>query len=311
MDRRNFITHASLTALATSAICRDVSMASAGLDPNDYPVAIFGKVFQKHSFEQLANILEIVQADGVEATIRSGGHIDPSKLGYENEIDSMIDALTKRGKRLLIAATDINEVTPANIRLLQALTASGVQYYRMGYYKYDSKGSLMRQAEEFALKAKELAQLNRELKLVGLYQNHAGKDYVGSLLWDLAVVLKDVPAEDLGVALDLRHLRAEISGSYRTAISAIGPHLRSIYLKDTRRMDLRGDELEEVALGDGLVTSELFLNVWQLVAPAPLSVHVEYFGQKPYDVDKAQIVIDAYKSDVATLRKWMENGKKS
>jgi len=306
MDRRRFIVHASsLAAAAPVCVGWDATTFAAEPKPTDYPIAIFGKVFQEHSFDQLAEVLEITNADGVEATIRAGGHIDPSKGDYGSQLEKMVAALAKRSKRLLIAATDINEAIAENRILLSALRDNGVKYYRMGYYKYRSGIPLVDQVHEFAVKAKELAALNRELGMVGLYQNHAGKDYVGSLLWDLVFVMEGVPVEDMGVALDLRHLRAEIGVSFPTVVNAIRPHLRSVYLKDTQRTGADGQTLNEVPLGEGMVTRELFRNVWKSVDPVPLSVHVEYHGQKPYAPGNDRVVIEANKKDVATLRSWM------
>lgn len=306
MDRRRFIVHASSLAVA-APMWADWNATAFAAEPEqvDYPIAIFGKVFQKHSFDQLAEVLEITNADGVEATIRTGGHIDPSKGNYGLQLAKMVTALAKRSKRLLIAATDINEATAENRDLLNALRDNGVKHYRMGYYKYRQGLSMLDQVREFAAKAKELAALNHELGMVGLYQNHAGKDYVGSLLWDLAFVLQGIPVEDMGAALDLRHLRAEIGVSFSTAVNAIRPHLRSVYLKDTQRTGADGQTLKEVPLGEGMVTRELFRDVWKSVAPAPLSVHVEYHGQKPYAPGNDQVVIEANKKDVETLRSWM------
>ena len=306
MDRRQFIVNAGSLAMTTHLLTKaDRTLLADDVNQEKFPVAIFGKVFQKHSFTQLADVLEQTDADGVEATIRSGGHVDPEAKDFRPQLAKLVSTLADRGKRLLIAATDVNEVTPANRELLRILADNGVKHYRLGYWRYEPGTPMIEQTRVFAAKAKELAALNHELGLVGLYQNHAGKDYVGSLIWDLAIVFQDVPVRDLGVALDLRHLRAEIGGSYLTAVNAIRLYLRSVYLKDTKRVSEDGQELEEVPLGKGMVNRALFKDVWKSIAPAPISVHVEYLGQKPHEPGKDAVVIDAYKNDVATLRAWM------
>ncbi len=47
------------------------------------------------------------------------------------------------------------------------------------------------------------------------------------------MVLKDIDRKHLGVALDLRHLRAEIRGAYGNAIEAVRDKLVSVFVKDT------------------------------------------------------------------------------
>jgi len=309
MERRNFLRQMGCLTTVASLANLNASLALAQHNTaQSFPLAIFSKVFKNHSFDQLADSVVEMDADGVEATIRDGGHIEPNKA--ESQVPELVAALTKRNKRLLIAASDINATGPDSVRLLKTLRENGVTHYRMGYYKYRSGTSMLDQARAFAAKAKELADLNRELGMTGLYQNHFGNGYVGNLLWDLAIVMEGISPDVMGIAIDLRHLRAEISGSYQSALDSVRANLSSVYLKDTRRIgesragDTR-DMLDDVPLGEGMVNRELFRNAWQSLNPVPLSVHVEYFGQNPIAPDKIGPIVEAYKRDVATLRSWM------
>jgi hypothetical protein len=272
----------------------------------DFPIAIFTKVFQLQSFRALSDAVTEVGADGIEATIRSKGQIDPEQA--EVQIPKLVEALAKNKKRLLIAATDINEADKRTEKILTILRDHDVRYYRMGYYRYQKSNhtrSMLQEVRNAAAKAKDLAAMSRELGVSGLYQNHYGKDYVGSLIWDLAILLEGIDRQDMGIALDLRHLRGEISGSYETAVNVVRPHLRTIYLKDTRREGPKDSTLNDVPLGEGLVSRELFRDAFQSITPVPISLHVEYFGQNPIPTDKLPPVIDAYLRDLATLRGWM------
>ncbi len=306
MHRRNFIGRTVGFAAAVAAQS-SLPIAHAAVESTEpkYPLAIFGKVFKTHSFDQLADALVTMNADGVEATIRSGGHIEPKQA--DEQVPKLVDALAKRGKRVLIAASDVTSPDTASQQLLKTLRDNGIAYYRMGHYKYRSGKPLKDQVESFAKQARDLAVLNQELGVVGLYQNHAGVDYVGSLIWDMVYLLDNVPVEHLGVALDLRHLRVEIGNSYMAAVNAIRPHLRSVFMKDALAVvpDVGRPKSREVALGKGMVNRELFRDVWKSVKPAPLSIHVEYFGQDPIPPAKADVVVDAYRNDVQTLRSWM------
>jgi len=309
MERRKFLRQIGCLTTAASLANLNASLTFAQQRAaQSFPLAIFSKVFKNHSFDQLADSVVEMGADGVEATVRDGGHIEPGKA--ESQVPQLIAALKKRGKRLLIAASDINATEPGSVRLLKTLRENGVTHYRMGYYKYRPGTPMLNQARAFATKAKELADLNRELGMTGLYQNHFGNGYVGNLLWDLAIVMEGSSPDVMGIAIDLRHLRAEISGSYLSALDAVRANLSSVYLKDTKRTGEAGtgearDMLDDVPLGEGMVNRELFRNAWESLKPVPLSVHVEYFGQNPIAPDKIGPVVEAYKRDVATLRSWM------
>jgi len=316
-DRRTLLTKTTQAAIASgvAGFLANSSLQLAMAEPakkvasgggSDYPIAIFTKVFQTHTFAELSDAVAVVGADGVEATIRSKGHIESEQAA--DLIPQMVEALAKNEKRLLIAATGINQADKPSERLLTVLRDNGVRHYRMGYYRYEKSnrsGSMLQEVRNAAAQAKDLAAMNRELGVVGLYQNHYGKNYVGSLIWDLAILLEGIDRQDMGIALDLRHLRAEISGSYQTAVDVVRPHLRSIYLKDTRRDATNGDSLGDVPLGEGMVNRELFRDVFQSISPVPLSLHVEYFGQNAIPVGKIQPVVDAYRRDLVTLRSWI------
>jgi sugar phosphate isomerase/epimerase len=316
-DRRAFLTRTTHALMASGVagllanryaenVFADSAKGTSSGSHSDFPIAIFTKVFQTHTFAELSDAVAVVGADGVEATIRSKGHIDPEQA--DTLIPEFVEALAKNQKKLLIAATGINEADKPSEKLLKVLRDNGVRYYRMGYYRYEKSKrgtSKLQEVREAAAKAKDLAAMNRELGVVGLYQNHYGKDYVGSLIWDLAILFEGIDRQDMGVALDLRHLHAEISGSYQTAVDVIRPHLRSIFLKDTRRDPLNGNTLTDVPLGEGLVSRDLFRDALQSITPAPISLHVEYFGQNAIPTDKIQPVVDAYRRDLTTLRGWI------
>lgn len=303
MERRDFFQRLLCASYAATLVPQSAAGNDAATPDQQFPIAIFAKVFQSHTFAELAAVVAETNADGIEATIRGGGHIEPANA--ESQVPEMVAALAKRDKRLLIAATDINHVSSDSERLLKTLSDHGVTYYRTGYFKYRPGVPLLSQVRAFSRQVNELAELNRTLGMTALYQNHAGKDYVGNLIWDLAILLDDVSPEHFGVALDLRHLRAEIGGSYQVAVEAIRPNLRTIYLKDTSRTGVDGSQLKEVPLGTGMVTRDLFANAWRSMRPAPLAVHVEYLGQRPIAVSDQKQVVDAYRRDVATLRSWM------
>ena len=93
--------------------------------------------------------------------------------------------------------------------------------------------------------ARDLAAMNKAIGIQGLYQNHSGGRYLGALAWDAAYMLDGIDPDVLGVALDLRHLRTDTGSSWKTAVQALRPHVRSIYVKDAIWSG-RSDKLENV-----------------------------------------------------------------
>ncbi len=308
MKRRSFLAGlASSGAMVVFAPSSVSGQAAAPSKRSGHPVAIFTKVFQKHSFDQLAELLNEVAADGAEVTLRGGGHIEPAAKDFATQVQRLVQTLAKHDQRVIIAATDINDLNADTERQLKILKDNGITHYRLRYWTYGAKQAPLAQLPKFTEQALRLAEFNQRHGMVGLCQNHAGANICGNLVWDLAMVLQDVDRQHLGVALDLRHLRAEIRGAYAGAIEAVRDKLVSVFVKDTavEGGNPRQDRLKEVPLGTGLVNRELFRDVLRSVPPGPLSLHVEYFGQQPIAPESARAVTDAYRTDISTLKNWL------
>ncbi len=107
LTRRHFL---EMTAAATASLSLAVHHVRATQVTNraSWPIAIFEKVFEALSYEELADAVVQIDADGVEATIRPGGHIEPEAAAVE--VPKMAAAMRQRGKRIVIAATSIGSV---------------------------------------------------------------------------------------------------------------------------------------------------------------------------------------------------------
>ncbi|MEZ6133691.1 MAG: TIM barrel protein [Pirellulaceae bacterium] len=271
----------------------------------DWPIAIFEKVFEALSYEELADAVDQIGADGIEATIRPGGHIEPAAA--EDEVPKLVEALAARGKRVTIAATAVGKVDDE--RLLKTLKANGITHYRMVHYRLDNSQPIMPQVKNYAAAARELAALNAELGLQGLYQNHSGgsakSGYLGALGWDAAMLLDGIAPSALGLALDTRHLRKDTGSSWQTAVAVCKPHVRSIFVKDGMWKGPRGDEYVNTPLDEGFVNQQVFDTIRKGLPPMPLCIHMEWLGYRVFKKDEIPSAIEAHQKDIAVLRKWL------
>ena len=292
------------SALAGSAILP--SLSSAAQTAGDWPIAIFEKVFEGLTFDELADAIAQIGADGVEATIRPKGHIEPAVA--EEEVPRMAEALAQRGKRIVIAATHLQRADqPHTESLLKTFKSLGITHYRMGYYRFDHRKPMKKQVAEFAAQAKELAAVNQSIGIQGLYQTHAGARYLGALGWDLAYLLDGIDPRWIGVAVDLRHIRADTGTSWQTAVQVLKPHVRSIYVKDATWTGERGNELKDVPVDTGFVNADMFNAVRAGLPPMPLCLHVEHIGYRIFEKHEIPSAIKAHQRDIRTLRRWMES----
>ena len=302
ISRRYFVQQLALASAAATTGLR--GMAADASEQPDVPIAIFEKVFEALSYDELADAVAQIGADGVEATVRGNGHIKPEAAA--DEVPKMQAALQKRGKRIVIAATDVRRADePLTAPLLKTLKANGVSHYRLGHYYLNLDRPLKPQVADFAGQARDLAALNKEIGIQGLYQNHSGERFLGGLLWDAAYLLDGIDPDALGLALDTRHLIKDTGSSWRTALAVCKPHIRSIYVKDGVWFGPRGDQYKDVPLDTGFVNASIFREIRRGLPLMPLCIHLEWLGYRVFEKHEIPTAIQGHQQDLAALRRWL------
>ena len=265
---------AGLTAGWTQA---DENKASADSHSPWGPLCVFAKPLQMLSFPELADLLVKQQWDGIEATVRKGGQVEPAKVA--DQLPKLVDALAAKEKQVVLFASDVNSVDQRLTEpTLRAAAKAGIRYYRMAYYRYDLDQPILPQLDKFTRQVEQLVQLNRELGITALYQNHAGTRYCGAGLWDLYRIAADQPKEQLAVAFDIRHATVEAGMSWPIHWSMLREHVGALYCKDFRWNEAK---VENVPLGSGLVASSFYDALRKdPIAGIPVSVHMEYIDHR-------------------------------
>jgi sugar phosphate isomerase/epimerase len=304
ISRRNFLQQSFVGGAAL--VGGTLSLNAETKSWQEQPLAIFEKVFEGLSFAELADAMAACGATGPEATIRPGGHIEPVRAA--DEVPAMSAALRSRGCRIAIAATHIRRADERYTEsLLRIFKAEGITHYRMGHYYLDPTQSLKAQVAEYTAQVRDLATMNAEFGLQGLYQNHSGHKYLGALGWDAAYMLDGIDPDHLGVALDLRHLRADTGRSWRTMVNVLRPHIRSIYIKDARWEGERSEKLADVPVDTGMVSDDVFEYVRRGLPPMPLCLHMEHMGYRIFEKHEIPAAIEAHRADIAAIRRWLKN----
>jgi len=276
------------------ALASPRSAKASSLEPSRPKICIFGKPIQGLSYDEVADLLAKHPIDGLEATVREGGQVDPSKIA--EQLPRLHEALTKRSRGFMILASEINRISHETVATLQLANKLGIEYFRMAYYRYQLDKPLIPQLEEFAKQVNELAILCKELKVTGLYQNHAGANYVGAPVLDLVSVLRGIPTSQIAIALDIRHTTVEATSSWPILYAAAKPHVGALFVKDAI---IDQGKVKDVDLGQGKAAGELFQKVKKDGLPPVLSLHTEQIDHvNPALLPKR---IDAIVRDIATL----------
>lgn len=300
-ERREFLKQ----AIAASALA-GLARAEEKAQPEPWPILLFEKPVQALSYDEIGEQLASMGAHGIEATIRKNGHILPSNAA--KEVPGMLKSLAKSGLHRIIAASDITDADKKTEEFLSILKDNGITQYRVGFYRYDRKSSPFEQVEGLRDRMQKLAELNDKLGMLGVYQLHSGHDgvgYVGSLVWDIAWMLKDINPDALGLAYDLRHTRNDTGHSWKQAADVARKHIRAIYIKDAKWEGERTDERVNVPLDTGFVNQSIFNYVREGLQPMPLSLHMEWGKQQIYPKETAREAWPMIRRDMEVLKTWL------
>lgn len=271
--RREFL--AAAAALGSAAYLRAPSLAADRASEHakaPLHFCAFEKFLQDLNCDQLADELATLGFNGVEVTARQGGRIAPDRA--DELLPELVDALAKRDLVVTVLTTEVNRAdVPVNEKLLATAAQLGIKRYRLGWFKYDDARLIPDQLDDFRGQVLELAALNRELGITGLWQNHCGPEYVGASVWDLHHLIRDIPKCEIASAFDIRHATVEAGRSWPRLYQLIKPHIGALYMKDFDWSERRD---KHVPFGSGRVDPAYFTALRRDQINVPISVHVEY-----------------------------------
>ena len=227
MNRREFIGG----ALAASVL---PAFGTTGAKPEYHA---FSRVFQflKDPY-RAADFLKSCGYDGVEWTIRPNGFLDPDAVTVKT-MKVLKDAADKAGIRAEnIVVKFLRGDDPGAERMAMSAREAGFLSFRGEYFRYDRTKTHRENFDAFRSGFDSLEALARKSGLKACYQNHSTYNKAvplfGSLVWDLASVVKDHDPKYIGIQYDPMHVRAEGGPSWDHTLGAIAPWIDIVCLKD-------------------------------------------------------------------------------
>jgi sugar phosphate isomerase/epimerase len=295
-SRRAFLGHA--TALAAS-IALPFTGDAASLDR--CPIACFSKVYQELEldYDACAEVTAEAGLDGIDCPVRPGGQVLPERAA--EDLPRYAEALQRRKLKILLLTTAIlSPASPNAETILKTAKSLGVTHYRLGYWNYKNYPSREKLSAEAHAQLKDLAAMNRDLGLCGVYQNHSGRDNFGALVSDVREVISDIDPRQIGMAFDPSHAWIELGSGWREELERCRRHVQIAYAKDV------GKNKEFVKFGEGMLgTSGWFTWLKQAGYARPVSMHTEYPWVPSGFHKTRERLVSALKSDLAQMKNWM------
>ena len=245
-------------------------------DKNRFPIRLFSKPLDNYDFDFMCECVARSGIGGLDLTVRPGGKVEPASV--ETSLPELIDKARKFNLAIDMIVTGIASAADLYTeKILKAASASGVKYYRLGWFDYDFKKGIWETLQAYRTSLTGLAELNRKYNIHGGYQNHSGAR-VGGPVWDLHELLRDFPPEYLGSQYDVRHAMVEGTDTWMIGMRLIAGHIKTLAIKDFTWKTLDGKpQPVSVPMGEGMVDWDLFFNLLkELYIVGPVTLHVEY-----------------------------------
>ena len=331
MSRRTLLAGAAMSGAAYALTRNAIGAETTASDPGKLKICVFSKHFQWTTVDEAAAIARDLGFDGIDLTVRPGGHVLPERA--ESDLPKAFEIIRRAGLEVPMITTGITSATtPDAGTVLKTAHQLGIRQYRWGGLTYKANQGIPQQLAEFEPQMKALADLNQENQICGMYHTHSGPGLVGAPIWDLWEMFRSLDPRWIGVNYDIGH--ATVEGGYGGWIASsrlVKDYMRGIAIKDfawerNQSGSTHQDPFDKslaiqnawvphwCAMGKGMVNFPGFFSiVKEQNFSGPVQLHFEYpglggaeNGDKKLSIPKQELIA-AMRRDLAYLRKVMSD----
>ena len=278
IKRRTVLKQLSFAGMALSMVHALPGIAQTSNRKKKSQIMVFSKALDWLSdYADLCQIVAETGFDGIELTVRPGGHVLPEKV--EDDLPRVVEEAQKSGIKILMITTTISSPNDAfSHRILKTAQEQGIKCYRMGGMSYAPDISVERNMEDFKARFRDLQAINQEYGIHGAYQNHAGGTRFSASIWDLWLVLKDLDSQWIGCQYDSRHAQLEGGAWWPLGMELLSPYIHTTVVKDFKYLpDGKNLKVQNCPIGEGAVDFEKhFELVNKFSIGGPISLHFPY-----------------------------------
>ncbi|GIX06947.1 MAG: hypothetical protein KatS3mg115_1350 [Candidatus Poribacteria bacterium] len=273
-------------------------------------VVMFSKHLQSLSIVEAARAALAIGFDGLDLTVRPGGHIPPDRV--RQELPRAVEALERIGARVPMvttAITDRDEIAEATFSTLQEV---GIRYAKLGYWRYRGFGHLREQVQEVRAALARLEPLLLETGVTACLHIHSGDDLTASA-HVVAQLLEGRDPRAFGAYVDPGHMTVEGGKSgWKIGMDALKDWIRLVAIKSFAwyKEDLPDGTARWTAklypLRGGIVRwNEVFECLRAIRFDGVISFHSEYQGAGSWKDLSVSELLEQTREDYEYLRPYL------
>lgn len=237
-------------------------------------LCVFSKKLKDLNFTELGEAMKSIEMPGVDLTVRGGGHVDPEEV--RDKLPEAVEQLRAQGVKVSMISTNVTDIdAPTSRDVVETAAQHGIDFIKLGYFKYEGFGSIRKCVGEAKAKLKDIAAATKEAGIFAGCHNHSGRN-LGAHLAHLREIMVDLDPDAVGVYFDPAHAFIEgMAGGWLAGLDDIADRIRMMAIKD---MDINAEgHVRAVPMGEGVVRwTEAFTELNKIAGQiGPVSIHAD------------------------------------
>ncbi len=240
-------------------------------------VIAFSQNLIQIEYPELGDIVKQMGFDGVDLTVRPGGHVEPRLANVD--LVRAFEVMSGEGLSIPVITTALT--TPVDrtaVPVIALAGMSGAQVFRTGYWPYGNGANIMGRLGEVQRDFAGLMSIGRQYTIAPAMHNQVG-DNVGAAIWDVQRIIEPLDPAWAGYYFDPCNATANGGGgSWEIALRLALPRIKAVTVQDFiwERQNGRW-QMTKCPLGQGMVDWTKF---FQMLAQAgymgPVTLEIAY-----------------------------------
>lgn len=288
IDRREFL--GSCAVAGAGIVAASDAIAKDERKPLERPqVGVFTKSFQDRPIDEVCRIFRKMGLDGLDLTVRPGGHIDPKDVA--EKLPAAVKAAKSEGMEILFLTTGITAPDAIAERLLATAAEQGITRIKLGYYRYTEFGTLAKQLKEVRRQLESVVKLGTKHGVLPCVHVHSGP-FLPSHGTQLYQLIREFSPREIGAYVDPLHMTVEgARDGWRQGLDLLARWIRLCSVKnfafERGERDKRGTlrwNIRNVPVADGIARLPEFVTALKTLGfNGPYSLHSEYKGRHSFE----------------------------